>query len=91
MKNNSSNDEVDGGLGVKLPPLLADPEYRKQSQQEAALVDPTGERNIGNNENNEAPDNVSGAEPMPNSVNTNSNDVQNATYNPKTWQMFHDL
>ena len=91
MKNNSSNDEVDGGLGVKLPPLLADAEYRKERQQEAELVDPTGERNTGNNENNEAPDNVDGAEPNPNSETNNSNDVPNATYNPKTWQMFHDL
>ena len=91
MKNNSSNDKVDGDLGVKLPPLPADAEYRKERQQEAALVDPTGERNIGNNENNEAPDNVDGAEPTPNSETSNANDFQNATYNPKTWQMFHDL
>ena len=91
MKNNSSNDKVDGDPGVKLPPLPADAEYREQSQQEAALVDPTGERNIGNNENNEAPDNVGGAEPTPNSQTNNANDVPNATYNPKTWQMFHDL
>ena len=91
MKNNSSNDEVDCDPGVKLPPLPADAEYRKQSQQEATLVDPTGERNIGNNSNNEAPDNVSGAEPILNSETNNSTDVPNATYNPKTWQMFHDL
>ena len=91
MKNNSSNDKVDGSLDVKLQPLLTDVEYRKERQQEAALVDPTGEQKIGNNENNEAPDNVGGAEPTPNSETNNSNDVPNATYNPKTWQMFHDL
>ena len=91
MKNNSSNDKVDGDPGVKLPPLLADGEYRKERQQEAALVDQTFEQNIGNNENNEAPSNVDGAERTPNSETNNSNDHQNATYNPKTWQMFHDL
>ena len=91
MKNNSSNGKVYGDPRVNLPPLPADAEYRRERQQEAALVDPTGEQNIGNNENNEAPDNVSGAEPIPNSESNNSNDVQNATYNPMTWQMFHDL
>ena len=91
MKNNSSNGKVDGSLGAKFPPLPADAEYRKEHQQEASLVELTDEQNNGNNENNEAPTNVSGAELMPNSVNTNSNDDQTDTYNPKTWQMFHDL
>ena len=91
MKNNLSNDKVDGGLDVKLQPLLADVEYRKERQQEAALVDTTGVQSSGNNKKNEAPDNVGGAELTPNSETNNSNDVPNATYNPKTWQMFHDL
>ena len=76
MKNNSSNGKVDGSLGAKLPPLPADAEYRKELQQEAALVYQTGERNIGNDENNETPVDGSGAEPIPNSDTDNSNDVE---------------
>ena len=91
MKNNSSNCKVDGSLGAKLPPLPADAEYPKDLQQEAALADPVGEQNIGNNENNETPANVVGAEPIPNSDTHNSNNVEKDTFNPKTWQMFHDL
>ena len=76
MKNNSSIGKVDGSLGAKFPPIPADAEYRKEHQQEAALVDPTDEQNNGNNENNEAPANVSGAEPIPNSDTDSSNDVE---------------
>ena len=91
MKNNTNDKEAEGNTLVKLPPLPADAEYRKERQQESALVDSTGERNIGNNENNEAPDNVGGAESMVNSATDVLNDVQKNTYNLNTWQMFHDL
>lgn len=90
MKNNSNGGKALGGVGAKSP-LPADAEYRKELQQEAALVDPTGERNIGNNENNETPSNVSSAEPIPNSNTDNSNDVEKDIYNPATWHMFNDL
>ena len=81
MKKILAMAKLTASLVPKLPPLPADAEYRKELQQEAALADTTGERNIGNNENNETPAGVSGAEPMPNSVSTNSNDDQTDTYN----------
>lgn len=91
MKNNSSNDKVDGSVGIQFPPLPADAEYRNQRYQEEALANSRQGRNIGNNGNNEAPDNVSGTEPTPNSDTNNSNVVQKDTCNPTTWQMFDDL
>ena len=91
MKNNSSNGKLDGSLGAKFPPIPADAEYRKEHQQEEALIDPIDKHNNLNRENNEVPANVSGAEPIPNSVNIDSKDDQTDIYNPKTWQIFHDL
>jgi hypothetical protein len=91
MKNNSNGGKESDSIGVNLPPLPADAEYRKEHQQQEALGDPTVEQNLGNNKNKEAPSNVSGAEPIKYSVSDNSNNVQKDTYNPTTWQMFHDL
>lgn len=91
MKNNTNVKEDESNTLVKLPPLPADSEYFKEHQQEAALADPTEEQIIGNDENKETPVDVSRVGPIPNSDTDNSNDVEKDTYNPKTWQMFHDL
>ena len=81
MKNNTNAKEAESNMLVKLPPLPADAEYRKEHQKEAAFADPTDEQNIENNENKETPANVSGAEPIPNSASVVSDESEKDTYN----------